>query len=79
MHPYSADKSVLRRFNPPEGLTAVYDNQVVAVDNNESAPVDGSPALRVNAMLTLSSGVPCAVYGAYAHALLKCVYVGDCI
>ena len=71
--------SLCRRFDPPEGLTAVYDNQVVAVDNNESAPADGSPALRVNAMLTLSSGVPCAVYGVCAHALLKCAYVGHCI
>lgn len=55
--------SAMGWLDPPEGITVTYDDQLVAVDNNESEPEDGAPALRVNAMLNLSTGIPCAVYG----------------
>lgn len=45
-------------FDPPQGLTAAYG----AVDNDESEG-DDVPVMRCNAILTLSTGVPCPVFG----------------
>jgi predicted dehydrogenase len=56
--------SVVAWFDPVDGLTMEYDGEMVAVDNDESDPENGGVALRANAMLTLSTGVPCAVFGA---------------
>lgn len=61
--------SAMAWFDPPQGLTANYDGNVVAVDaveTDEPDSEDAAPHLRVNAMLTLSSGVTCAVFGTRA-------------